>query len=78
MKQHDISHGNTLIALNKWAAITGITPITAWRWRSRGMLETVNIAGRVYITQSESERFTARAAAGEFAKVHRAPQKVAA
>ncbi len=62
-----------LVAVNKWAEHVGITPLTAWRFRNRGWINTVNIAGRVYITQDEINRFTQRAAAGEFAKQHKTP-----
>lgn len=50
-----------------------ISPITAWRYRKRGWLETVNIAGRQYVTAEAIEKFKHRAAAGEFAKEHKAP-----
>jgi len=36
-------------------------------------LETVNIAGRQYITDSAIAEFKRRAQAGEFAKEHKAP-----
>jgi hypothetical protein len=62
-----------LVALNKWVRETGITPVTAWRFRKRGWLQTLNIAGRQYIALEEIARFTARAAAGEFAAEHPVP-----
>lgn len=61
-------------ALNKWTGEVGITPMSAWRMRKRGWINTVNICGRVYITEEEIKRFTERAAAGEFAKEHTAPR----
>jgi predicted site-specific integrase-resolvase len=39
-----------VISLNRWLEQVGVTPITAWRWRQRGWLKTVNIAGRQYLT----------------------------
>lgn len=62
-----------MLALNTWAERVGIQPITTWRWRKNGWLRTVNISGRVYITQDALEEFTRRAEAGEFAKKHAAP-----
>ena len=62
-----------MIALNKWVSGLGVTPVTAWRWRRAGWLETVNICGRVYVTNEASEKFQRRAEAGEFAKDHLAP-----
>ena len=41
---------------------------TFWRWRDRGWIVTVNIAGSQFVTAEEMARFKARAAAGEFAK----------
>ena len=29
----------------------GVTPCTAWRWRKKGWLKTINIAGRQYLNQ---------------------------
>lgn len=60
-----------LFAVKKWAGEVGMSPLTVWRMRRRGWLDTVNIGGRVYITTAEIERFTTRAAAGEFAKEHK-------
>jgi hypothetical protein len=80
VKAQEITSGinNRVIALNTWAGGVGIQPITAWRWRKLGWLKTVNISGRVYITEDALEDFTRRAAAGEFAKKHVAPIRTAA
>jgi predicted site-specific integrase-resolvase len=66
---------NAVISLNKWLADVGVTPITAWRWRKKGWLRTVNIAGRQYVTQEAIEDFHRRAAAGEFAQIHKVPSR---
>jgi len=50
-----------------------VTPCTAWRWRKKGWLKTVNIAGRQYLTQEAIDEFHNRAVAGEFAQVHKVP-----
>ncbi len=42
--------------------------MTAWRFRRRGWLTTVNICGRVYVTEEACRDFVRRAEAGEFAK----------
>lgn len=52
-----------------------ISPVTAWRFRERGWLETINIAGRQYVTAEAIETFKRRAAAGEFAQEHKAPKR---
>ena len=56
------------VALDKWIADVGINPSTAWQWRKRGWLKTVNIAGRYYLTAAQRVEFVSRAAAGEFAQ----------
>lgn len=64
-----------VVSLNHWLAQVGITPLTAWRWRKRGWLKTVNIAGRVYLTQEAIDEFHRRAVAGEFAREHKVPSR---
>jgi len=59
-----------IVRLQQWLANTGVT---AWRWRKKGWLKTVNIAGRQYLTQESIDEFTRRAVAGEFAQVHKVP-----
>lgn len=63
------------VAINKFCAEVGISPITAYRMRKRGWLSTLNIAGRQYVSMDEIERFNARAAAGEFAQIHVTPKR---
>ena len=58
-----------VISLSKWLNQVGVTPCTAWRWRKKGWLKTVNIAGRQYLTQESIDEFHHRASAGEFAQV---------
>lgn len=57
----------TLIALNRWCRMAGIAPVTAWRYRRRGWLKTLNICGRIYVTSTALAEFLRRAEAGEFA-----------
>jgi hypothetical protein len=56
------------IPLDKFTEQSGLSPVTIWRFRRAGMLNTINICGRHYVTRSEVRRFNERAAAGEFAK----------
>lgn len=46
----------------------GTSAITIWRRVRAGLLTSVNIAGRPYITLESLEQFYRRAAAGEFAQ----------
>ena len=64
-----------LVALNTWLTQVGVTAVTAWRWRRNGWLKTVNIQGRVYLSDEAIAEFKSRAEAGEFSKVHKAPEK---
>ena len=66
-----------MISLAHWLQKVGVTTCTAWRWRKKGWLKTINICGRQYLTQGAIEEFTRRAAAGEFAQVHKVPVRVA-
>jgi predicted site-specific integrase-resolvase len=64
-----------IISLSHWLAQVGVTACTAWRWRKKGWLETVNIAGRQYLTRRAIEEFQRRASAGEFAQPHKVPSR---
>jgi hypothetical protein len=72
---NEMAHVNpaAVISLSKWLEQIGVTPCTAWRWRKKGWLKTVNIAGRQYLTQEAIDEFHHRAVAGEFAQVHKVP-----
>ena len=61
-------------SLNKWCEQIGINPLTAWRWRKRGWLKTINIAGRQYVSDEAIAEFNRRAEAGEFAVEHKVPR----
>ncbi len=75
MSSHEPVHETPLIALHKWIGEIGITSVTAWRWRQRGWISTINIAGRHYIAREEIDRFHRRAEAGEFAKKATTPNE---
>jgi hypothetical protein len=46
-----------MVALNRWLDSLGRNAVTGWRWRRDGWIETVNVAGRQYITTAEIRRF---------------------
>jgi hypothetical protein len=64
-----------VICLSKWLEQIGVTACTAWRWRKKGWLKTVNICGRQYLTQDAITEFNERAKRGEFAQIHKAPTR---
>jgi predicted site-specific integrase-resolvase len=56
-----------LISLNKWLNQLGVTATTGWRWRKRGVIQAINIYGRLYLSEESIAEFHRRATAGEFA-----------
>jgi hypothetical protein len=44
-KSHPVA-GAAVVSLTRWLEQVGVTPCTAWRWRKKGWLKTINIAGR--------------------------------
>jgi len=66
---------SAVISLAKWLEQIGVTACTAWRWRRKGWLKTVNICGRQYLTQQAIEEFNRRAAAGEFSQTPKVPKR---
>ena len=72
-----INNGPTanLISFDLWLHERGTTRTTGWRYRKAGLIDTVNIFGRVYVAREEIARFEARAMAGEFTKAHAKPQR---
>jgi len=75
--EHDckLDAGAAVVSLSKWLAQVGVTQITGWRWRRKGWLKTVNIAGRQYLTQEAINEFHRRATAGDFAQEHKTPSR---
>ncbi|MBS0661234.1 MAG: hypothetical protein JSR82_23705 [Verrucomicrobia bacterium] len=63
------------IALDRWAAQAGRNPTTIWRWRKKGWLKPINIAGKLYLTPAAIAEFNDRAARGEFSKDVRPPAR---
>jgi hypothetical protein len=51
-----------------WLKAIGRSDTTGWRYVKAGWLHPVNIAGRLYLTPEDIERFQRRAVAGEFAR----------
>ncbi len=69
----DVTPASSLVSFEKWLKEIDKTPATGWRWRRRGWIETVNIAGRLYVRREAVAEFERRAAAGEFSQVHKTP-----
>jgi hypothetical protein len=65
-----------IISLNSWREQLGVTACTIWRWRKKGWLKTVNICGRLYLTQEAINDFYQRAQLGEFSQTHKTPARI--
>lgn len=68
-----LNPGPAVVSLSRWLEQVGVTPCTAWRWRKKGWLRTINIAGRQYLTQEAIDEFHRRASAGEFSQPAKVP-----
>lgn len=76
MKDAEIASTRSgFVSLARWCEQAGLSPVTAWRYRKRGWLKTINIAGRQYLTDEAAREFTRRAEAGDFARDVKTPSK---
>ena len=71
MRTHSIPSHETagnLVSFDGWINSLDKTRTTGWRWRKDGLIKSVNIFGKLYITREEITKFERRALAGEFYK----------
>jgi predicted site-specific integrase-resolvase len=66
----------TIMALRKWEEMVSISRTTSYRFRQRGWLKTITIAGKPYVTPAALAEFMTRAEAGEFACASTTTKKV--
>jgi hypothetical protein len=79
MQTHSLAPHETagnLVSFDGWLDSLDKTRTTGWRWRKDGLIKTVNIFGKLYISRDEIARFERRALAGEFHKDARVPQRM--
>lgn len=79
MQTHSLAPQETagnLVSFDGWLDSLDKTRTTGWRWRRDGLVKTVNIFGKLYITRDEIARFERRALAGEFHKDAPIPQRM--
>ena len=48
------------VSLDKFLAEMGLSPVSGWRFRKRGWIRTVNIAGRHYVPHESIVEFNER------------------
>ena len=78
--QPSTKHSTTLDAapptsVTRFLEISGLSPVTFWRMEKRGLIRTVRMAGRKYISAVEMFEFNRRLEAGEFAGKTRKPSR---
>lgn len=61
------------VSLEKFLRDMGVSHVTGWRLRRKGILRTVNLCGRHYVPADAIVEFNDRLARGEFAKVPSRP-----
>jgi hypothetical protein len=64
-----------IVSYDRFLDNMGRSQVTGWRWRQRGWLHTVNIAGRLYLEAAEIDRFLNRARRGEFERPIGCPKR---
>jgi len=57
-----------LTCFHGWLASLNRSKVWGWRARQHGLIQTVNICGRLYVSRRAIEEFERRANAGQFAK----------
>lgn len=71
-----VQRPSTLVPYGEFLAALGKGETTGWRWRRDGLIETVNICGKIYVTTDEITRFESRALSGEFRKAVSPPRNL--
>jgi hypothetical protein len=74
MKQNYLQdRASGLRLYERWLSAIGVSRTTGWRWRRDGWVRTLNVAGKLYLTDEEVDRFLQRVKAGEFTKQPKVP-----
>jgi hypothetical protein len=66
-----------LVAYDSWLSAIDRAPATGWRWRKAGLIKTITIYGRLYVSRRAIREFELRASRGEFSKSHKMPHRKA-
>jgi predicted site-specific integrase-resolvase len=48
---------SNLVPFKQWLDEMDISPTTGWRWRKQGLIKSITINGRVYITKQAVRAF---------------------
>lgn len=63
-----------LVPFDEWLASLGRSKVSGWRYRKRGVISTVNLMGRIFVSRAAIAEFERKALNGEFAKTHTDPK----
>ncbi len=66
---------SNLFSFDGWLQGRGLTRTTGFRYRKQGLIKTVNIFGRLYVTREQIVNFERRAISGEFHKDAKTPKR---
>ena len=66
---------SNLFCFYKYLEGRNLTRTTGYRYRRQGLIETIEIFGRLYISRQEIEKFERRALDGEFTKATKTPTR---
>ena len=66
---------SNLFSFEGWLQGRGLTRCTGYRYRKQGLIQAIDIFGRLYVTREEIEKFERRAIAGEFSKETKSPSR---
>ena len=72
---HETPSASNLVSYDQWLNQLDKTRVTGFRWRKAGLIETVNIFGRLYVTREAVAAFEARAMSGEFSRASKIPKR---
>ena len=66
---------SSLRSFDDFLSDLGKTRTTGFRWRKLGLIEVVNIFGRLYVTRDAIEQFEEKAKRGDFAREVKTPTR---
>lgn len=66
---------SNLVSFDDWLNDLGKTRVTGFRWRQKGLVSTVNIFGRLYISREEIGSFEEKAKRGDFSREPKTPSR---
>ena len=66
---------SNLVSFDDWLSDLGKTRVTGFRWRKLGLIEVVNIFGRLYVTREAIADFEEKAKRGDFARECKTPAR---